>query len=404
MGATSLEVAEIFRRYGDDYREIYALSYQQRRVMRAIELCRTEALGGHLYVCDQCGAGVPLYNSCGNRHCPKCQCLDKERWLEARARDVLPVEYFHVVFTVADTLHALLRGNPKLLYGLLFKASSQTLAQIAADPRHLGARIGFLGILHTWGSTLSFHPHIHYVVPAGGLSQDRDRWIHCPPGFLLPVKILSEVFRGKFVDFLQQAWRTRELVLEGPLEELRHPVLFEDLIDRLYRNDWVVYAKAPFAGPEKVLEYLARYTHRVAISNDRVLAIDDDEIAFRYKDYAQGGVQQTMRLEPTEFIRRFLQHVLPRYFVRIRYYGLLANRKRKENLEIARTLLKAQAPEPASAEREPWEEFLHRLSGKEPARCPRCGEGILHRHHELPKDDFAPSRGPPGGRSRGPPR
>jgi hypothetical protein len=402
MGVTSLEVAEIFRRYGDDYREIFALTYQQRRVMRAIELCRTEALGGHLYVCDQCAAGIPIFNSCGNRHCPKCQSIDKERWLEARARDVLPVGYFHVVFTVPDTLHALFRGNPRLLYGLLFKASSETLAQIAADPRHLGARIGFLGILHSWGSTLAYHPHVHYVVPAGGLSPDSERWIHSPSRFLLPVEILSAVFRGKFVDFLQRAWRQKKLELDGPLEQLRHPVLFEDLIDQLYRHNWVVYAKEPFAGPEKVLHYLARYTHRVAISNDRLLAIDDDQVVFRYKDYAQGGVWRPMSLAPTEFIRRFMQHVLPRRFVRIRYFGLLANRTRKADLERARTLLKVQAPEPATAEREPWQEFLHRLTGTDPARCPRCGEGTLHRHHELPKDDFAPQRGPPA-TSREPP-
>lgn len=397
MPATRLEVADIFRRYGDDYRERYPLSYQQRRVMRAIELCRTEALGGHLWVCDDCGAEVPLYNSCGNRHCPKCQCLDKERWLEARARDVLPVSYFHVVFTVPHTLNALFRGNPRRLYGLLFKASSETLAQIAADPRHLGARIGFLGILHTWSSTLTFHVHTHYVVPAGGLSPDGDRWIHGPERFLLPVKILSKVFRGKFLDFFEQAYRKRELALTGPLEELQHPVLFEDLIDQLYRHNWVVYAKEPFAGPEKVLQYLARYTHRVAISNDRVLAIDDDQITFRYKDYARGGAWRTMSLEPTEFIRRFLQHVLPRGFVRIRYFGLLANRSRKENLQRGRTLLRAQPPpEPAKAERETWLELVHRLTGRDPARCPRCGEGSLQRHRELPRiDDVARPRGPP---------
>ena len=396
MGATSLEVAEIFHRWGDDYRESHPLSYQQRRAMRAIELCRTEALGGHLYVCDQCGAEIPIYNSCGNRHCPKCQCLDKERWLEARARDVLPVGYFHVVFTVPDTLHGLMRGNPRLLYGLLFKASSETLAQIAADPRHLGARIGFLGILHSWGSTLVYHPHLHYVVPAGGLSPEGDRWIHSPARFLLPVQILSEVFRGKFVDFLQQAWRQRKLELDGPLAQLRHPIAFENLIDQLYGHSWVVYAREPFAGPEKVLQYLARYTHRVAISNDRLLAISDDEITFRYKDYAQGGLWRPMSLEPLEFIRRFLQHVLPRGFVRIRYYGLLANRTRKANLERARKLLKARpSPEPTRDTREPWDELLQRLRGADPLRCPRCSEGKLHRHREVPRCDFAPSRGPP---------
>ncbi len=393
MGATSLEVADIFRRYGDDYRECHSLSYQQRRVMRAIELCRTKTLGGHLWVCDECEAEVPLYNSCGNRHCPKCQCLDKQRWLEARLRDVLPVEYFHVVFTIPHSLLPLCRGNPRTLYDLLFQASKETLLQIAADPQHLGARIGFLGILHTWSSLLALHPHVHYVVPAGGLSPDGDRWIHTPTRFLLPVDVLSAVFRGKFVDFLKHAYLHRKLALDGPLEPLRHPVLFEDLIDQLYRHNWVVYAKAPFAGPEKVLEYLARYTHRVAISNDRLLALEDDHVVFRYKDYAHGGTWDTQRLPVSEFIRRFLQHVLPHRFMRIRYYGLLANRSRRDNLERARTAL--QVPAPADAEPEAWHQIVRRLTGVDPRRCPRCQHGRLHRDRKLPKDDSGSPRGPP---------
>ncbi len=333
-------------------------------------------------------------NSCGNRHCPKCQCLEKERWLEARLRDVLPVEYFHVVFTVPHSLLPLFRGNPKTLYDLLFQASKETLLQIAADPEHLGARIGFLGILHTWSSILALHPHVHYVVPAGGLSPDGQRWIQAPTRFLLPVAVLSEVFRGKFIDFLRRAYLTRKLVLDGPLEQLRHPVLFEDLIDQLYRHNWVVYAKAPFAGPEKVLQYLARYTHRVAISNDRLLELENDHVVFRYKDYARGATWHTICLPATEFIRRFLQHVLPHRFMRIRYYGLLANRSRRDNLERARTALQVPSPA-ANAKPEPWHQILRRLTGVDPRRCPRCGQGRLHRDRELPNDVSGSPRGPP---------
>ncbi len=392
-----LEVADIFRDYGQEYRRRHSLSDQQRRVMHAIEVCRTAALGGHLWVCDQCHAEVNVYNSCGNRHCPKCQALDKEKWIEARARDLLPVEYFHPVFTVPDTLHPFFRANQKALYDMLFLASREALQQIGGDPKHLGARIGGIGVLHTWGSDMSFHPHTHFIVPGGGLSPDRKRWIACPPKFLLPVEVLSEVFRGKFIDFLKHAHRTSQLQLYGDLEEYRHPVRFDDLISELYAKSWVVYCKPPFAGPEKVLEYLARYTHRVAISNERLIEIDDDHVVFRFKDYAKGSIWRPRRLSAEEFIRRFLQHVLPRRFIRIRYFGLLANRCRKENLERACTLLNAEPPEPAGPEDETRLEMFERITGADPTRCPKCGQGRLKHSREFPRPgSWAPSaRAPP---------
>ncbi len=392
-----LEVADIFRDYGEQYRRQHPLSDQQRRVMHAIEVCRTAALGGHIYVCDQCRSELPVYNSCGNRHCPKCQTLDKEKWIETRTMDLLPVGYFHPVFTVPDTLHPLFLSNQKTMYDMLFRASQETLCQIGADPKHLGARIGAIGVLHTWGSDMSFHPHIHFIVPGGGLSSDRRQWISASPKFLFHVDVLSEVFRGKFIDFLRRAHCTSQLQLNGPLRDLRHPVCFESLIDHLHVKNWVVFCKPPFSGPQKVLEYLARYTHRIAISNDRLIAVEDDHVVFRYKDYAQGGIWRTRRLPAEAFIRRFLQHVLPRRFVRIRYFGLLGNRYRRENLQRARALLEAEPPEPIAPEGETRQEMLERLTGVDPNRCPKCGQGRLKHSRELPRPgSWSPStRAPP---------
>ena len=395
--SSRLEVADIFRDYGPDYRQRHRLSDQQRRVMHAIEVCRTATLGGHLYVCDECHAEVPVYNSCGNRHCPKCQALDKAKWVEARSRDLLPVEYFHPVFTVPDTLHSLFRANQKTLYDMLFRASKETLLQIGADPKHLGAKIGAIGVLHTWGSDMAFHPHTHFIVPGGGLSSTQDRWVSSPPKFLLHIEVLSEVFRGKFIDFLERAYRTSQLRLNGGLQGFRHPIRFEGLVDQLYAKNWVVFCKPPFAGPEKVLEYLARYTHRVAISNERLIEMDDDHVVFRFKDYARDGVWSTRRLSAEEFIRRFLQHVLPRRFVRIRYFGLLGNRYRRENLERARTLLKVEPLEPVAPEGETRQEMLERLTGVEPTRCSKCSQGRLKlcREYPRPRSSIPSTRAPP---------
>jgi Putative transposase/Transposase zinc-binding domain len=350
------------------------MSSEQRRVLSALASCRTAALGGHVEVCDCCGHQHVAYNSCRNRHCPKCQGSACASWMEERAAELLPVEYFHVVFTLPNTFNALALANRRVVYGVLFAAASQTLLEVAANPRHLGARIGFLAVLHTWGQNLSLHPHLHCIVPGGGLSPDADRWIGCRPGFFLPVRVLSRVFRGKFIDLLRKAFH------RGKLRGRSVPAdaaAFEKLLDSAVGKEWVVYAKPPFGGPAAVLAYLARYTHRVAIANSRLVSLDDHAVRFRWKDYrtadpATGAVKiGTMALGPDEFIRRFLLHVLPAGFHRIRHYGLLAKGPRAPDLHRLRTLIAAQAGAavpPPEAERDPIE--------PEPTTsptCPGCG-------------------------------
>jgi hypothetical protein len=357
-------VADIIRRAGNRFIECYsgALTWAQLKVLRAIERCRTAALGGHRDQCVRCGHEAISYNSCRNRHCPKCQTNAREKWLCGRQRELLPVCYFHLVFSVPHTLVPLIWQNKKLLFGLLFDASAATLLEVAADPVHLGAEVGFLGILHTWGQTLQRHPHIHCVVPGGGLSPDHSQWIRSPPHFFLPVRVLSRVFRGKFVAGLRQAFHAKQLAFYGELQPLTTEKAFAAFLRTLFREDWVVYAKAPFGGPEHVLQYLARYTHRVAISNHRLLSVDDDRVTFRWKDYAHHNKSRAMTLTLEEFLRRFLQHVLPKGLPRIRYFGWLANRRRRELLPLCRTLL-AVAPLPAAApasENAGWQ-------------CPACG-------------------------------
>jgi hypothetical protein len=291
------------------------------------------AVGGHVETCDHCGHQQIAYNSCRNRHCPKCQASACARWMEARAEELLPVEYFHVVFTLPDTFNSIALANPRVVYDILFDAASRTLLEVAANPKRLGAKIGFVGILHTWGQNLQLHPHIHCVIPGGGLSPDGTRWIGCRPGFFLPVRVLSKVFRGKFIESLRKAWSA------GTLRGVEDEAAFEKTIACSVRNDWVVYAKPPFGGPEQVLKYLSRYTHRIAISNSRLLSMDDRTVTFRWKDYAHSNKRRTMTLEGREFLRRFLMHVVPGGFMRIRYFGFLANRRRKSNIALCRTLL-----------------------------------------------------------------
>jgi hypothetical protein len=325
-----LEVAQIFRLFGEEYRQKHRLSRPQLRTMRAIEVCRTAVLGGHVDECDQCGARTIRYNSCRNRHCPKCQSLDKERWLEQRRNELLPVPYFHVVFTVPHALNPLALVNPKWFYNLLFASASQALLEIAADPKRLGARIGVLAVLHTWSQTLELHPHLHCIVPGGGLSLDGERWVATRrANYLLPVQVLAALFRGKFLAGVKAARQADQLILP---ESLQDRGSFENLLDQIYAKTWVVYSKPPFGSPEQVLAYLARYTHRVAISNPRLIRLADGRVSFAYKDYSQGGRAREMTLPVEEFIRRFLLHVLPESFVRIRYFGLLSNRHRKGNL------------------------------------------------------------------------
>jgi Putative transposase/Transposase zinc-binding domain len=346
-----LELAEVVRRHGPGIDS--ELSGAQRRILRDIAACRTAALGGHVQVCDHCHHQRIAYNSCRNRHCPKCQASAAARWMMDRAEELLPVEYFHVVFTLPDTFNALALANKRIVYGVLFDAVAQTLLEVAANPKHLGARIGFMGILHTWGQNLSLHPHVHCIVPGGGITPDGSarltaggKWVNCRPGFFLPVRVLSKVFRGKFIDLLKRA-RGRGLLV-GADDDRQ----FDQLLDAAVKHDWVVYAKPPFGGPEQVLKYLSRYTHRIAISNRRLLSVNNESVTFNYKDYAHrstglttgGNRPRSMTLDGGEFLRRFLMHAVPSGFMRIRHFGLLANRVRAGNLALCRGLLSASSP------------------------------------------------------------
>jgi len=336
-----LEVADIFRSHGPAWRATAHLSLGQLKVMSAIEQCRTAALGGHMLRCSGCEHIEVAYNSCRNRHCPKCQASAAHRWLEARQADLLPVAYYHVVFTLPAPISALAWYNKTVIYRLLFDIAAETLRTIAADPRHLGAQIGATLVLHTWGSALTHHPHVHGIVPGGGLSPDGERWIACRPGFFLPVRVLSRLFRRRFLEALEAAHHHGQLQFFGESTELAHAATFARWLAPLRTCEWVVYAKRPFAGPQAVLEYLSRYTHRVAISNQRLVAFDERGVTFRWKDYrAKGRTRyKTMTLDTDEFMRRFLLHVLPGGFHRIRHYGLLANPVRRANLAKARELL-----------------------------------------------------------------
>jgi Putative transposase/Transposase zinc-binding domain len=346
MGQPKLEVADIFRRHGAAYRQEHdaSLSTEQRRVMTAIEICRTAALGGHVEQCDECGHQRISYNSCRNRHCPKCQSLARAQWLEDRRSEVLDTEYFHVVFTVPRETAAIAYQNKELVYGILFRAAADTLRIIAADPKHLGAEIGFFAVLHTWGQNLLHHPHLHCVVAGGGLSPNGTRWISCRKGFFLPVQVLSSLFRRLFLQYLTSAFDAGKLKFFHALEALRERSRFLDYLAPLWKAKWVVYAKRPFAGPEQVLDYAGRYTHRVAISNNRLQGMGGAAVRFRWKDYRDDNKQKTMTLTGEEFIRRFLLHVVPKGFQRIRYYGFLANSCREQKLARCRELLANQKP------------------------------------------------------------
>jgi len=364
------EVADIIRAASKSFIEKNQswLTGLHRKVLSAIERCRTAALGGHIDRCSRCGYRAAIsYNSCRNRHCPKCQTHARDKWLAARQRELLPVPYVHVVFTLPHELASLVLHNKKILYDLLFRASAATLLKIAADPKHLGAEIGFLTVLHTWGQNLLHHPHVHCVIPAGGLSPDHARWIHPRYPFFLPVKVLSRVFRGKFVFGLKQAFQKGDLCLPGPLQPLKRRETFHAFLRTLFRQDWVVYAKPPFGGPEHVLQYLARYTHRVAISNHRLVTFADGKVTFRWKDYAHGNKSRLMTLSADEFLRRFLLHVLPRGFVRIRFFGFLANRRRATLLPLCRTLIESHPRFHAVAPPPP------QTSKSSGSTCPVCG-------------------------------
>jgi hypothetical protein len=348
-GRPALEVADIFRNHGSAWRRANAghVSLAQLKVMSAIEACRTAALGGHVAACMSCGHSHIAYNSCRNRHCPKCQGVAARDWLERRAADLLPVPYYHVVFTLPAPIADIAYANKAVVYDLLFKASAETLMTIASDPRHLGAKIGMTSVLHTWGSAMTHHPHVHIIVPGGGLPQDGERWIACRPGFFLPVKVLSRLFRRLFLAGLTAAHAADQLRFFSRCAGLADPAAFAAHIAPLRNSEWVVYAKAPFGGPEAVLAYLSRYTHRVAIANSRLIAADANTVTFRWKDYRANGRarQKLMRLATDEFIRRFLLHVLPKGLHRIRHYGLFANSVRIGNIATIRRLLHAEPPD-----------------------------------------------------------
>jgi hypothetical protein len=393
MERPRLEVAEVFRRYGEAYRDKHgaSMSTAQRRVMTAIEVCRTAALGGHLERCDQCGHERNSFNSCRDRHCPKCQSLARAQWIEDRQSELLDCPYFHVVFTVPEEIAAIAYQNKELVYGILFQTTAETLKTIAADPKHLGAEIGFFAVLHSWGQNLMFHPHLHCVVPGGGLSPDGQRWVACKPDFFLPVRVLSRLFRRLFLESLQKAFDSGKLQFFGSLEPLREPGAFARQIARAKGSEWVVYAKRPFAGPQQVLDYVGRYTHRVAISNHRLVDIEDAKVRFQWKDYRDNSQVKTMRLFAGEFIRRFLIHVLPDGFQRIRYYGFLGNRYRQQKLALCRRLLGMQMPAQQPIASPPEKDYRDRyeeLTGRSLHQCPECRQGHMLIVGVLPRSAF----------------
>jgi hypothetical protein len=371
-------VADIFRQHGPAYREAHKLSRNDWRVMHAIEACRTSVLGGHKDKCDNCGHLEISYNSCRNRHCPKCQTLRKEQWIEARSEDLLPVEYFHVVFTIPSELNPLVSMNRKVMYDLLFRSVSETIADLVNDPKHLGAKAGVIGILHTWGQNLMDHPHIHCIVTGGGLSPDGDRWVSCRKGFFIPVRVMSALFRGKFLDLLKTSFTSEELIFPGSINHLKEHGAFESFRRHLYHKKWVVYCKPPFDGAASVLQYLGRYTHRIAISNNRILTIQDGTVSFLWRDYADHNRQKTMTLKADEFIRRFLLHVLPTRYVRIRHFGLLANRRRKDNIALCREFLGiGKTVTKEKIRQDTWQEQLLRICGIDVTSCPVCQKGRM---------------------------
>ena len=385
MPRPACEIADVFRRYGAAFQTQYGrlMGPLQLLVLKALSVCRTAQLGGHLLECDSCGHQKQAYNSCHNRHCPKCQASLRAEWFEDRQRDLLPVEYFHVVFTLPDELGPLALQNKAVIYSLLFRAASRTLLDAAAEWKDLKAQIGFFAILHTWGQQLDLHPHLHCVVPGGGISLDGKRWVRCLPRFFLPVRLLSRKFRGTFLALVKEAHQGGELTFAGRLRSLESNRAFRSWLGPLYDKQWVVYAKPPWKGPEHALKYLARYTHRVAIGNSRLQSIDNGQVTFTYKDYRQRGRQRTLTLAAAEFIRRFMMHVLPNGFVRIRYYGFLANAHRKDQLQKIRSLL--GAPQPAGSDEESSDPSQDASEQAPDQRCPHCQEGFLRAVDIVPR-------------------
>jgi hypothetical protein len=374
---TSLEVGDILRAHGDAYRAQHPVTPEQAQVLRRLAQCRTAALGGHVDACAGCGFTRISYNSCRDRHCPKCQASKRAAWLETRLERLLPIGYFHVVFTLPALLYPLVLHNQRLLYDLLFRAASATLLTLSADPQRLGAQVGVTAILHTWGQNLLFHPHLHCVVTGGGLSVDGERWVAGQRKYFLPVKVLGKLFRGKFLAGLKAAYRAGQLTLTGSVADLADPRAFQQLLEQLYGRNWIVYAKRPFGGAEQVFRYLGRYSHRVAIANSRLVSMDQNQVWFQWKDYADNHQSKVMCVSAEEFMRRFLLHVLPKGFVRIRHFGLLASVNVASKLQRCRELL-GQGAKPAPPPHKSWIDRVLEWTGQDPMRCPHC-QGLLER-------------------------
>lgn len=383
--AGHVEIADIFRIYGEDYRRSHSPPFSHRKAMRDIEDCRTAALGGHVEKCDHCGFERISYNSCRNRHCPKCQTMAKADWLEKRKAELLPVGYFHNVFTLPHELNLIVLANKRIIFNLLFKSVADTLLEFASDPKHaLGGKLGFTAVLHTWDQKLNSHTHLHCVIPGGVLSQDNKRWIHARDNFLFPVKALSRVFRGKFLDFLNQAFNDALLIFPGKATAFETKQGFRALVNQLWKKEWVVYSKKPFGGPEKVLDYLGRYTHRVAISNHRIVSVKNATVTFSYRDRSDDNKVRYFTVKAGEFIRRFLLHVLPKSYVRIRHFGFLANKCKKKNLANCRKALRCEF-EPSEPVKMNARAMLLYLTGEDLNKCPHCKTGTMYISMELPK-------------------
>ena len=382
-------IADIFRSHFDqDKKASGPLPLEHHKVAHAITTCRTELMGGHVWGCPQCDHEVTMYNSCRNRHCPRCQAFASAQWVQNRIDELLPVPYFHVVFTVPHQLNAFALRNKKVFYALFFRAVSQTLLELAQNPRRLGGLIGFIAILHTWGQNLMDHPHIHCVVPGGALSDDRRRWIGCSKDFLFPVPVIRALFKGKLLAGFQQALADGSMQLHGDLQQFTDKKLLGALLRQLYGMQWVVYVKPPFAGPEAVIKYLGNYTHRIAISDKRILAADENTVSFSYKDYADGARTKPMTLNALEFIRRFLLHVVPTGFMRIRHYGFLSNALQKNLLPLCMKLL-GKVPLPKTVESKCWYDIIERLCGEDPRVCPHCRRARMLLRRQLPRLDRA---------------
>jgi len=388
-----IEIQDIFNQFGDEYRRNHKLPLHILKAMIAIEACRTAELGGHVDECDECGHVRISYNSCRNRHCPKCQTLAKERWLEKRKEDLLPVGYFHVVFTIPQELNYITLTNQKEMYSILFNSVSETLLELSRDEKYLGAEIGFMSILHTWGQNLMDHPHMHCIIPSGGLTFDGNRWVNSKKDFFIPVKVLSRKFRGKFLFYLKKAYYSNALKCNPGIEELTEEHIFQSFIDKLYKKEWIVYCKPPFGSAEYVLEYLGRYTHRVAISNHRIVNLENGYVTFKWRDYKDHNKEKFMTLTVEEFIRRFFMHVLPRKFVKIRHYGILSNRNRSTKLQKCKELTGAtQSKKQNSEVKLNASELLLKLTGIDINICSCCGKGKMMTKEMLNRKNNSPPR------------